>query len=154
LSIRRDLEKSGNFPRDGVPDGPESGQDFFLVARGSGRIGKAGMDALSLSQPERTFLGGAVADRNDEVEKPARELVHGLGPAYMLDADLSQSSNGHGVDESGRARPGRDGLPTIAQAMIDYRFRHLGSGRIPRAEEKDGLFHDHFLRNKNRYLTR
>jgi hypothetical protein len=111
------------------------------------------MDALSLPKPEGTFLSGTVADRDHKVEKPAREFVHGLGPAGVLDADLSQNSNGHGVDEPGRTRPGRDGLPTIAQAVIDDRLGHLGSGRIPRAEKKDFLFHGSFSMNSGSYYA-
>ena len=88
------------------------------------------MKPLSLSQPDRAFLGGRVADCDHQVEVCAAKFIRKLRAPRMLDADFGQRRQRLGVDIARWLSSRADRFPLVAQAGIDDGFRNLRTARV------------------------
>jgi len=83
---------------------------------------------------------GVIAEGHREIERLAFELLKRLRilPRYV-DSDLPHDKNGMGT-EPGEPGPCAESLKTVSVFCPEKTFRHLGTGGISGADEKDLRF--------------
>jgi len=99
------------------------------------------MNALSLIQPERAFLGGRIAHSYNEIEWHVKEFMDMFRVSIMLDADLRQYTDGFWMNITGRFRPSGTGLPGVNKLLINNCLRHLRTAGVTSAKKQDFVTH-------------
>jgi hypothetical protein len=108
-------------------------------------VGKTVMEAFPLSEPDGAFLGGGIANCDNEVEVRVSEFIRLLRATLVPDADFPECFERFGVDIARRLRPCADRFPLVSHTGVDDGLGQLRAARVAGAEEKDFTFLVHRL---------
>jgi len=94
------------------------------------------MATFSSPKPERTVLGGIVAQSEHQVEWLIAEFIDGLRATLVMDTNLCQGAKGKWMDVSFWSSASAEGLPILTQSSIDDSLSHLGAAGVACAQEQ------------------
>ncbi len=115
----------------------EDAQTVFGRAVGCGGVGDAPVDLERAAGEDRAGFPGPVADGDDVIEGPVKELVLALGLLVPnVDVEFLHGPDGIRMDRSG-VGPGAEHVDWGDTSAAQQAFRHLGARAVVGAEEQD-----------------